>query len=356
MHSRAVTEVSVRITLNGDEVISRGPMQGEVRVDVHDDCYCERLTLDQRYAFRYRVRPDFDQWLTGVTLAEGMAWKKGEQYRFPFNLSAPGFPASYAGKLVSLEWLLSTSLSLWGDQMPRHEQLPFRLLLREDAGVAVVPMTRPDRRALLAPVKPFGPVVSLVVALMGLTGSVYAFVHGSWIVGTLCALPGLLGALLFPVAVGDWRSRRKIGNVQIDFPATPCRDSVDRSEKVCEVWTLPDAPIKSVGLRFVAIEHASTQQMGNDSPSKTYRENVLSTEVALERASPGVYRGPLPMSVLARAPRTMQSLGWRAIARIVVDGCPYDTSVPIRVLPAQGAGSENDARPDDAGQVGMGQR
>jgi len=304
-------------------------MRGSVRIRPTEDCYCEKLSIDQQFIIRHQQRQDVDRYHLGHTLVEGAKWTAGQELTIPFEFAAPGFPPSYDGTLFSVQWELRAAMKLAGEE-PAIVAQPFRLLPAQDGGLVVRPKTPADRNALTQ-VKNTAVIAAVVVAVVGLGLAAFGYVIDSWWLMIPCAILGAFGLLFIPLAIGQVRLRRRIGAVQVDI-----------AEQTCAVWTLPNAAVERVEMRLVAEEIVVT---GSTDSKKTHIHKLVDEKTSLSLVSPGVYEGPLPIAASDALPYSMNHIKWSAIAEVhAKGGGMVDDKVALSVLPARGSGSEGDDR------------
>ena len=338
-----MSEASVQLVLDeGHQSFrSREPIRGQVHVTVHQRCHCERLTIDLRHVLQYGVRSDIDRWLAGRTLVEGVTWDPG-RHILSFEIPAPGFPPSYQGSHVTRTWRLDAAMKLAGEP-PVTVHQPFQLLLRPDAGLVVVAKKPADRDAL-GRVKPTAMLVTAAFVLVGLSFAGLGWFADSWTLGIIGIVVGVLAALFFPLAVLDFLARRRVGNVQIHFPETAggYREHGTAAQE-CEVWTLPGASIARIEVAFVASEVVLGRKSA-DYGQKSYETEISTDKTTLTLVSPGVYRGPIPLTPTDVTPYSSANIRWTARVTIHGQGSASTTDqTDITVLPAIGAGSPTEA-------------
>jgi len=316
---------------------SRTPMRGNVRIRPTEDCFCEKLSIDQQFIIRHQLRQDVDRYHLGHTLVEGAKWAAGQELAIPFEFAAPGFPPSYDGALFSVQWELRAVMKLAGEE-PVVVAQPFRLLPAQDAGLVARPKTPADRNALTQ-VKNTAVIAAVVVAVVGLGLAASGYVIDSWWLMIPCAILGAFGLLSTALAIGQVRLRRRIGNVQVDI-----------SGQTCTVWTLPNAAVERVEMRLVAEEIVVT---GFTDSKKTHIHKRIDEKTSLSLVSPGAYEGPLPIAASDDLPYSMNHIKWSAVAEVhVKGGGTVDSKVALVVLPARGSGSEGEGRGDPDAQAG----
>lgn len=111
----------------GDPTYRGGePMRGHVVVRVDADCRCDGLTI--RPAWRTHGRGNT---ATGQEAAAELfrgQWSAGEEHSYPFELPAPGYPWTYHGQEMNLDWALVA-----------RADIPWALDPKGDEEVVVVP-------------------------------------------------------------------------------------------------------------------------------------------------------------------------------------------------------------------------
>jgi hypothetical protein len=345
----AQVDLSITLADGQNRFRSREPMRGEVRALVHETCDVDLLRLALVHHSRYDTGLEKNSPLTGVTLFTGGRWNAGEQYSYPFEIPAPGFPPTYHGKLMSLTWRLEAKMHRAHEDSVVGSQ-PFELLPAERAGVSAFPSTPADPTA----VNRVGKTPLFVTAGMGLAGlgltalghtsaSTFAFVAGI-VVGAL----GLIGFLL---SLRGWRDRKRAGNIQLDFVSAvgdAYRTRGDAADVQCVVWTRPDPSIAKVEVRLVARELLAVGYQKAESEKR--RAEIYNTLIELNEGSPGQYQGLLPftsdeaiwsLDAGTGGNISAATISWEATATVHL--CKprgiVQKSVAFRVRPAAGAGS-----------------
>lgn len=181
-------------------------INGWVRVVVDRNVRCRGLLLTARWETSGRGTPSRGNYWQ-ETLYQG-AWAPGEQYEYPFEVSAPGGPFTYEGENFNLDHVVSVRADLpWA--IETRTERSFRL----EPGSLIDP---PRKNQLLSQgwVERNGSKWLAISGIAMLFAGLILMVFRYWVWGACAAIAGMAALVAIRRVIGIWNLKR----LQWDLP------------------------------------------------------------------------------------------------------------------------------------------
>ena len=287
-----MSKCAVSIELESDAVVGGDVLRGEVVVLVSEDVRCDGLTLSMDWQTQGSGNPSGDT-IHEMELFSGQ-WSGGQEVRYPFTLTVPEHPISYAGELVSVVWRLSAAADIPWSMDPKAEALfvlkpgPDRPEPQRTGSCIQSPnvLRSTGRILVVLPV-----VIGVLFACVGLAaaaGGAVAVTSGE-LKGALLAVLGVAAVILGLRA--SWRAvrhdlaRKKLEALTIELSPVVVKPG---EEVVVGLDFRPRKAIlvREIRLRLVHRESATTGS-GERRSTQHHDTVVVSTQVAFEQMLAG---------------------------------------------------------------------